>query len=46
MLAKILKTYINPAIAHKKNVEEPFKAEKEYIKNAKKVFFLMGSGLR
>ena len=46
MLAKILKTYINPAIAHTKNVKEPFKAEKEYIKNSKTVYFSMGSVLR
>ena len=46
MLAKILKTYINPAIAHKKNVEEPFKAEKEYIKKCQEGVLFDGKRIK
>ena len=46
MLAKILKTYINPAIAHTKNVEEPFKAEKEYIKKCQEGVLFDGKQIK
>lgn len=46
MLAKILKTYINPAIAHTKNVEEPFKAEKEYIKKCQEGVLFDGKRIK
>ena len=46
MLAKILKTYINPAIAYTKNVEEPFKAEKEYIKKCQEGVLFDGKRIK
>ena len=46
MLARILKTYINPAIAHTKNVEEPFKAEKEYIKKCQEGVLFDGKRIK
>ena len=46
MLARILKTYINPAIAHTKNVEEPFKAEKEYIKQCQEGVLFDGKRIK
>ena len=46
MLARILKTYINPAIAHTKNVEEPFKAEKEYIQKCQEGVLFDGKRIK